>query len=126
MPAGNTSSGHTANSVNSTLLALANTLGAIGSSLRELASSAVTDAAQWIAQNKSPLGRRLHCAEVRRLVAAGDHRAAIVGRRFLLTQAAVDAALRDHSIRRFKTNMPSVTEQLSSALQAQKGEVHNA
>jgi hypothetical protein len=44
---------------------------------------------QPIEQGKSPLGRRRHCAAVRRMVAAGDGRAFIVGRKHFLTADAL-------------------------------------
>ena len=40
-------------------------------------------------QHQSPLGPRRHCTAVRRLVAAGEPGAAIVGRRYLLTREAL-------------------------------------
>lgn len=40
-------------------------------------------------QRRSPLGRRRHCAAVRRRVLAGDEGAAIVGRHFLLSHQAL-------------------------------------
>jgi hypothetical protein len=46
-----------------------------------------------IDQTKSPLGGRRHIAAVRRLVAAGEHGAAIVGRRYLLSKERLDAEL---------------------------------
>jgi hypothetical protein len=46
-----------------------------------------------IDQSASPLGRRRHCAAVRRLVARGEPGAAIVGRRHLLSREALADAL---------------------------------
>jgi hypothetical protein len=46
-----------------------------------------------IDQVASPLGRRRHCAAVRRRVSAGSVGAAIVGRRHLLSREALDAEL---------------------------------
>lgn len=40
----------------------------------------------WVDQTKSPLGRRRHCAAVRRLVESRDARAAIRGRAHLMTR----------------------------------------
>jgi len=40
-------------------------------------------------QTASPLGRRRHCAATRRRTAAGDPGAAVVGRRHLLSDAAL-------------------------------------
>lgn len=45
--------------------------------------------AGWIDQQSSPLGSRRHRACVRRRVQAGETGAAIVGRRFLLSAAAL-------------------------------------
>lgn len=47
----------------------------------------------WTDQTASPLGRRRHVAAVRRRVAAGDTRAAMVGRRALLSTTALDEEL---------------------------------
>lgn len=44
----------------------------------------------WIDQGRSALGRRKHCARVRARMASGKAGAAIVGRRHLLTRAALD------------------------------------
>lgn len=44
------------------------------------------DQPDMVDQSKSPLGRRRHIAAVRRLVAAGEQGAAIVGRRYLLSR----------------------------------------
>jgi hypothetical protein len=47
----------------------------------------------WVAQAKSDLGPRRHCAAVRRRVAAGLDGASIVGRKFLLSPAALEEEL---------------------------------
>lgn len=47
----------------------------------------------WTDQTTSPLGRRRHVAAVKRLVAAGDVGAAIVGRRHLLSSEALAAVM---------------------------------
>jgi hypothetical protein len=47
----------------------------------------------WIDQSASPLGRRRHCAAVKRRIAAGEDGAALAGRRQLLSQEALDAEL---------------------------------
>ncbi len=44
-------------------------------------------------QSRSPLGRRRHCAAVRRMVAEGDARAAVIGRKHLMTEDALRAEL---------------------------------
>ena len=46
----------------------------------------------FVDQTGSPLGSRRHIATVRRLWAAGDARAAILGRRFLLSPDALKEA----------------------------------
>lgn len=51
-------------------------------------------------QTQSELGPRRHCAHVRTLVAKGDPRAAIVGRRHYLKREAVTEELRRCSKRR--------------------------
>lgn len=45
--------------------------------------------AEMVDQRQSPLGRRRHCAAVRRLAAEGDGRVAIVGKKHLMTSAAL-------------------------------------
>lgn len=52
--------------------------------------SAATD---WISQRDSVLSRRRHINACRRRVAEGLEGASIVGRRYLLTPAAIDAEL---------------------------------
>lgn len=44
----------------------------------------------WINQKDSPLGPRRHCAAVRRRVGEGKEDATILGKRFLLTQEALN------------------------------------
>lgn len=60
--------------------------------------------ASWIDQKDSPLGRNRHCAAVKRMVAEGKDGAAIVGRRCLLTPAA----LKDEMQRRMIHPKPPV------------------
>lgn len=59
----------------------------------EAQAEATQQAPEWIAQANSLAGRRRHIGECRRLVAAGSDQARIVGRKYLLTRAAVDALL---------------------------------
>lgn len=47
----------------------------------------------YVDQTESPLGPKRHCRAVRRLVSEKDDRAAIVGRRFLLSRAALKEEL---------------------------------
>ncbi|HLV22480.1 MAG TPA: hypothetical protein VKZ49_16415 [Polyangiaceae bacterium] len=65
---------------------------------REIAARVVAEIrdghAGMVDQAASPLGRRRHIALVRRLHAAGDDRAAIVGRTHYATRGAIDDELR--------------------------------
>lgn len=63
-------------------------------------------------QKTSPLGSRTHIALVRRLLAAGSPDAAIVGRSFLATRAAVDAELAERS-KGSKNRKPAVRDELA-------------
>jgi hypothetical protein len=56
--------------------------------------------ADMVDQVASPLGRRRHCAAVRRRVANGEPGAAVVGRRHLLARDALAAELEAASKRR--------------------------
>ena len=47
----------------------------------------------WIDQNISPLGNRRHCGAARRRISEGAGGAEQVGRRWLLTRAAIDEEL---------------------------------
>ncbi len=51
------------------------------------------DRRDWTDQATSPLGRRRHVTAVRQRVAAGDPRAALIGRRALLSSTALDEEL---------------------------------
>ncbi len=44
---------------------------------------------EWVDQQKSPLGRRRHCAAVRRMKAEGDARVFVRGRRHLMAPEAL-------------------------------------
>jgi len=57
----------------------------------------------WVDQHASPLGPRRHCTAVRRRVGASDGAAAIIGRRCLLTPAAIQEEL----ARSTKTKAPA-------------------
>jgi len=63
-------------------------------------------------QSASPLGPRIHIALARRLVAAGDPSAAIVGRSFLVAPEAIAAELAAIS-RRAKGKAPQVRDELT-------------
>jgi hypothetical protein len=56
---------------------------------RIVAKLTAGERAGMVDQVSSPLGRRRHCAAVRRRVAAGNDGAAIVGRRHLLSREAL-------------------------------------
>lgn len=75
------------------------------------------DVPGMVDQAASPLGRRRHIAAVRRRVEAGDGSAAIVGRRYLLARAALDAELaalarRPRKARKGKADAPADLEAL--------------
>jgi hypothetical protein len=60
---------------------------------RQAAANANDNADKWISQRDSVLSSRRHINATRRRVSQGLPDARIVGRRYLLTQAAVDAEL---------------------------------
>lgn len=60
---------------------------------RELDAEARAERRDWVDQAASPLGRRRHVTAVRRRTAAGDAGAAMVGRRALLSAAALEQEL---------------------------------
>jgi len=68
---------------------LAEVLEAAARRARELAAEERAERRDWLDQRQSPLGPKRHCAAVKRLVAAGDPGAALVGRRHLLSAAAL-------------------------------------
>ena len=76
----------------------------------QAAAQAPQRADEWIAQRGSVLGNRRHIAAVRRRVAAGLEGARIVGRRYLLTRAAIDAELGSVTATRALVGEPAVDE----------------
>lgn len=68
-----------------------------------IADEAQSDLKDWIDQQTSPLGRRRHVAAVRKRVENGGDGAALVGRRALLSNAALAEELASISAPR-KTN----------------------
>lgn len=79
----------------------------------------------WIDQHSSPLGARKHCALVRSLVASGDHRAARIGRRALLTRDALAEAMvttSNAAPRRTSPLRESVEQRLSRKLRLVGGQ----
>jgi hypothetical protein len=71
---------------------------------------------EWVDQGSSPLGRRRHCAAVRRLVATGSPGAAVVGRRHLLAPSTLDAELARASQAR---RSPSATSTAPTGMRAE-------
>jgi hypothetical protein len=67
---------------------------AFADALEDAARDAEIDRGTWLDQAGSPLGSRRHCAAVRRRVAQGLDGAAIVGRRHLLSPAALAETMR--------------------------------
>jgi hypothetical protein len=72
----------------------------------------------WVDQVASPLGRRRHCAAVKRRIAIGDGSAAIVGRRHLLSDAALSEELATLSSR---PRAAAAKETTASRLRARLG-----
>jgi hypothetical protein len=70
----------------------------------------------WTDQSASPLGKRRHCAAVRRRVGHGEPGAAIVGRRHLLSADALAEELENVS-GRATTKKPSVRQEILRELQ---------
>jgi len=68
----------------------------------------------WISQADSPLGRKRHCAAVRRHLERGLDGVAIVGRRHLLSPEALRAALAE--VGRPAPKASSVTKELEHKL----------
>ncbi len=71
----------------------------------------------WPDQQTSPLGRKRHCAAVRRLIAEGSPGAAKVGRRHLLSPEELAAELQRVSRTRAKSEKAaSVADELRAEL----------
>jgi hypothetical protein len=82
--------------------------------------------AEMIAQDASPLGRRRHCAAVKRRIASGAPGAALVGRRHLLNADALEEELTRVSGQRRPPAAASpapedVRDELARAIRALKG-----
>lgn len=77
---------------------------------------AKTQGDDFVDQTESELGRRKHCEVVKRLVEAGDKRAAIRGRRHLLTHSAMVEKLAELSLPKARTPVNDVVpdEELSA------------
>lgn len=84
--------------------------------LEEAAAEARANKRTWTDQAQSPLGRRRHCAAVRRLVAEGSAGAAVVGRRHLLSTQALDDELARASSRLRPDRSRSVADGLRAEL----------
>src|SRR5690349_1127528 len=91
------------------LSSLARILRAAADEAERIASEQSAEQKDWIDQASSPLGRRRHCAAVRRRIASGKGDAAQVGRRFLLSAQALSeelAALSKGKVRVLPTTGP--------------------
>jgi hypothetical protein len=80
--------------------------------------------ADMVPQEASPLGRRRHCAAVRRRLAAGSGGAAVVGRRHLLSAEAIREELERASKRARATEaspVAGIREQLERELRMVRG-----
>lgn len=79
----------------------------------------------WIDQAASPLGRRRHCAAVRARIASGLPGAAILGRRFLLSETALQevAATRSKVAATSSTGSTTGVEKLRNALRLVGGDL---
>jgi hypothetical protein len=75
---------------------------------RIVAKLTAGERSDMVDQVASPLGRRRHCAAVRRRVEAGDEGAAIVGRRHLLSKKALGEELATTSTKRKRTATPEL------------------
>ena len=75
---------------------------------------------EMVDQNSSPLGARRHCSAVRRRLASGKTGAAIVGRKHLLSSAALDEELRGITPKSGLTAQPksSIAEELEQSLRS--------
>jgi hypothetical protein len=76
----------------------------------------------WIDQGVSPLGRRRHCAVVRRRIAESAGGAAIIGRRFILSAETLAAEIESMGATTPHRGSPTITEQLKAELWAANGE----
>lgn len=76
-----------------TLGQLADVLEAAARRARELSAEDRADRNDWITQTASPLGPRRHVSRVRARLAAGLDGAALIGRRALLSPAALEEEL---------------------------------
>lgn len=74
---------------------------------------------EWVDQSQSALGKRRHCAAARRVVAEGGQ-AAIIGRRHLLSPAAIRAEL-ERLTKRTGQKHQSPAGSAASELRAQLG-----
>jgi hypothetical protein len=82
-----------------TLGDLAAALRSAADALDERARLAETERSEWVEQSASPLGRKRHCAAVRRRIEQGRDGAAIVGRRHLLSPGALREVMGEHGRR---------------------------
>ncbi len=96
----------------------ATALEAQAATLRALAEQLATPTVDMLDQRHSPLGKRRHCAAVRRRIDDGQFGANIVGRKHLLSPDALAeemAALNPAPTRvQSNTTAPSIAEQLAA------------
>jgi hypothetical protein len=90
---------------------------ALAAELERIAAERRVSHRDWLDQGASPLGRKRHCAAARRRVAAGKPDAAIVGRRHLLSSAALAEELGNISKPRAKPEPPKdIADELRAEL----------
>jgi hypothetical protein len=94
---------------------LARVLRAAAEVCEVIAAEATAQRVDWIDQRASPLGPRRHCTAVKARIAAGTTDAAVVGRRHLLSQAALGAEL-GRSARKSPRAKLSVADELRAEL----------
>jgi len=102
---------------------LARVLRVAAEELDRIASEEALQRNDWIGQAESPLGRKRHCAAVRRLVADGHPGAAVVGRRHLLSPGALAQALGEASRPKPEPTELSPEERLGAALRLVGGQL---
>lgn len=106
-----------------TLADLARVLRAAADECDRCAQERASERFDWVEQGTSPLGRKRHCAAVRRLVGAGHDGAAIVGRRHLLSPSALREVLGESGRASAAPAQPSVAQELERRLRLVGGEL---
>jgi hypothetical protein len=100
---------------------LARVLRAAAEECAAIVAEASAERAEWVDQSRSPLGPRRHCRAAQRLVAEGSKEAALVGRKQLLSPAAVTAELARCG-KRTKPANESVAAELRRELRLVRGD----